>query len=567
MKAFIQHLEEASFFLELNSANPFRIRALKNAPESLASLTDQEFAERLENKTLTEIKGIGKGIAAMATSFAETKVSPEMEEAQGDLPRSLLEMKDLKGLGPKKIKILYEGLGTASLGELEYACNENRLVSLKGFGEKTQDKIKSEIERLKNRRGKFLLSEALSHAQKFESKFKDAQKFAAVGALGSRQEIVESIDYIVFESKEAASKEDAFIEQLRKKRRAEKSGKTFEAVELKTKDEVVLKFYWADSLSAWACGQVYLTSSEAHWNSLVKIAKKKGLELKPDRLKKEKKTIKLPSAEKLYAELGLDHYPPESREFAVNSKTKLDLVELENLQGAFHAHSTYSDGAHSLKAMVEAAQKKDWNYLGMSEHSQSSFYAQGLKPDELKKQWAEIDALNKKQSSLKVLKGIESDILKDGSLDYPKSILQKFDFVIASIHQRYGMKEMTDRTLKAIEQPFMNMLGHWSGRLLLSREAYGLDKTKIIKAAIANKVVIELNSHPQRLDMDWRDVYQACQQGLVISINPDAHSIEGFDDVQYGVWMARKALVSDKQILNTWSLKEVNEFLCHKKSA
>lgn len=533
----LRHLEEIAFFLEYNQENPFKIRAYQKGLETLETVTAEDIKKRIENNTLTELEGFGKGLTSVATSFLKLQTSEEWKAAKGDIPVSLVDLRSIRGLGVKKIKTLYEDLGIKTPGELEYACKENRLVGLEGFGEKTQAKILKEVDLLKNRAGKTLLVEKLKEAALIEKKWGKEIPLIQAGQLARKLEIVDHLDYLVV----------GRVPQVLK------------TLESKTSPVV---FHEA-SKETLAVQSVFLSSSEEHWKSLQKFAAQKKLELTETALIKNKKPLSLISEQTLYEALELPFYPPECREYPAENKP-LRLCEEKDLTGVFHFHTTYSDGTHSLEEMVSAASNHGWQYIGLSDHSQTAFYAQGLTETSLEKQWKEIDAVEKK-SSLKIFKGIESDILKNGDLDYPPSVLKRFDFVIASIHSRYGMTDMTERIVKAIENPFTTMIGHLSGRLLLAREAYDLDMKKIIDAAIANKKIIELNAHPQRLDIDWRYLRDACRRGLLISINPDAHSVSGFDDVTFGVWMARKGLVDPKNIFNTWPLEKISAYLSQTK--
>lgn len=568
-KGLIEHLKQVQFFNEYRGANPFKIKAFDRAQESLGELPGKEFEELLGESRLQEVSGIGKGIALIAQEYKERQTSTEWEESRGDLPLSLLEFLEIRGLGAKKIKALYEELHVSNLRELEYACNENRLVGLKGFGEKTQAKILKEIEIWKQGQVYFLLSEARELAEELESKFK-GKKFAAVGDWGAKREILKSLDYLFLEEKK--KKELSFLKETRPTS-AEAKEKVYRSSDFSHKSGRLVRF-WFCAEEDWAVAEVYLTSSDEHWKSLQNAASEKSFKLTERKLFEEAKSskkseseqaLRVESSEDLYKKLGLSFYPPEARETAATKKA-LDWVERSQLQGVFHAHTTDSDGSHSLEEMAEACRRHGWHYFGISEHSQTAFYAQGLKETDVKRQSLQILDWNKKHPEMKIFHGIESDILKDGSLDYPEKVLKAFDFVIASIHQRYGMTEMTDRLLKAIQNPHTTMLGHLSGRLLLSREAYTFNKEKVFREAIAKKVVIELNANPHRLDLDWRDCLEACREGLLISINPDAHSVEGFEDVDYGIWMARKAQVKPEQILNTWPLPQMEDFLKTRKS-
>lgn len=540
-EALLDHFRHIQFFLELQDANPFKSRAFRVARESLKPLESDEIERQIKQKELTHLKGIGKGVFAVATEFLETETSHEYQEARGNLPESLLELRALSGLGAKKIRQLFDELHISTLSEMEYACLENRLVDLKGFGEKTQSKLLDQMKKIKERASKYLLSDALRLSEQLEQKFKSTDQFVRVGQLGAKEEIIECFEYL-------------FVDAKTKKQRLSES---------QSKDGQHLKFYFYPP-EAFYSQAVILTSSPNHLKSLKAAAKKEKLELDDDGLKDGNKFVALKSEEEFYQKLRLPYCPPEARYYA--APKKMEWVTIGDLHGVFHAHTQYSDGTHTLKEMKSACDDKGYEYLGISEHSQTAFYAQGLKEAELQKQWKEIDSLNASNGT-KILRGIESDILKDGKLDYPDKILKQFDFVIASIHQRYGQKEMTDRLLKAINNKYTTMIGHISGRLLLGREAYAFDTEKIVRACIENKVVIELNSNPHRLDMNWRDLHHACQAGLLTAINPDAHSIQGFDDVKYGIWMARKAQIKKEHIINTWPLQKLESWLKERKAA
>lgn len=541
--------------MELNQENPFKIRALAAAPENLENLDESQLKAQINDKSLTQIKGVGKGVLAICQEFLKTGKSSEWDELTQKFPETLIEMRKIKGLGTKKIKKLYEELSISSLMELEYACVENRLAELKGFGKKSQDAILSEIKLLKSRANKLLLSDALEILEPLQKKIESNYRCFVVGDAGAKREIVERLELLV--SAEARKKD------TEKKNLDKILGKTSEKeskISFQHSSGQSIHIEFAD-LSKLASMAVWKTSSENHQRLLKKMAKKKKWQWHESALvDSEMKAVPAMTEEAVYEKLELPFHSPEMREFeTVELKRLPELVEIEDIQGVFHAHSTFSDGAHSLEEMARAAQEKSWNYLGISEHSETAFYAGGLKVEDLQNQWSLIDSWNEK-NSLQILKGIESDILKAGELDYSASTLKKFDFVIGSIHQRYGLKDMTERLLKAIQNPYLTIVGHISGRLLLGREAYFFNKEKVIREAIAAGVVIEFNSNPHRLDLDWRDLKEACDAGLITSLNPDAHSIVGYKDLQYGIWMARKAMISKKQILNTWSLKDCLRF-------
>lgn len=547
----MKHLKEIQFFMECHEENPFKIRAFRGAREALKAFSDDELEEKIKSKELMKIRGIGKGVFAVAEQFLNTQTSEEWNSAKNELPSSILELAPLKGLGPKKIYKLNQELGIQSLSELEYACNENRLISLEGFGPKTQEKVLQEIETLKSHQGKLLLPDALAKAEQLEKKFEKNSLFRRVGDLGRASQILSQLDYLFIENKKSAKPK--WIQNLSKN--AQNETQKENRIEFKTADGFSLHFRFCKE-SEFFAKSVQLTSSEEHWKFLEKCSAKKN--------KKNLLEQSFKSEAEVYESLGLVFCPPEAREFPPPSKKSWVWISAQEIKGVFHAHTTYSDGKNELSEMLKACEARGWQYFGISEHSQTAFYAQGLKEDRLLAQWKEIDQLNS-QSNCRILKGIESDILKDGSLDYPKKTLQQFDFVIASIHQRYGMKEMTDRLLTTIKNPYTTMIGHLSGRLLLGRDPYAYDLEKIIREAIAQNVVIEFNCNPHRMDMDWRELKKATEAGLLTSINPDAHSVEGLDDLQYGLSMARKAQISPEQIINTWSLNDLQQWLENRK--
>jgi DNA polymerase (family 10) len=555
-KAFIQHLSEIEFFLSYRDANPFKIRAYKKAQESLSELASEDFQPLWEGGRLHELAGIGKGLSQVADEFKRTQTSSEWKESRGDLPLSLLNFLEIRGLGIKKIKSLYENLQIKSIGELEYACQENRLVDLSGFGEKTQSKILKEIQIWKQGQEYFLLSEASELSEEIEKKFK-SKKWTAVGDWGAKRPVLQSVDFLFVEEKKKKSLNLSFLKEYKPSLSTESSA-PFRSSIFSHRSGRKIRFWFCDE-TEFPTASIFLTSHPDHWKMLQEAAQKRKLLLEPGALRSETSALNMTSDREVYESLGLSYSPPEARELSMQNPHP--LVKSESIQGVFHAHSTYSDGKNELEEMAEACQKAGWRYFGISEHSQTAVYARGLDQSRLEDQWKRIDQWNKEHPELRILKGIESDILKNGELDYPESLLKNFDFVIASIHQRYGKMEMTERLVKAIQNPFTSMLGHLSGRLLLSRDAYQFDKEKVFREAIQNKVIIELNASPYRLDLDWRDCFEACREGLLISINPDAHSVDGLKDLQYGLWMARKALVPEEQIFNTWSLERVEDFL------
>jgi DNA polymerase (family 10) len=423
-------------------------------------------------------------------------------------------------LGPKKAKLLIDELEIRTWGELEYACRENRLVGLKGFGEKAQAKILEQLQFLQSTRGQARWVDADATARTVLKKAKGRAEI--VGALARRLEVVDGIDVLVEKKQEFKS------------------------------DALPVRVHV--SSGSWGYDRVKLSSTEEFWLALGAPA--------PFPAKTE---------EEFFAHLKVPFVAPEMRETEESVKLaragKLaDVLPWDGVRGIFHNHTTYSDGTASVEEMVAAARDLGYSYIGISDHSQSAFYAQGLKSDALKKQEKEIRKAQDKFPDIRVFWGIESDILADGALDYPAAELKKFDFVIASIHSRFQMDgaQMTERMLKAIRNPATRFVGHLTGRLLLGRKGYALDIDKIARECAKLDVAIEINAHPSRLDIDWRQGGLLREYGTKVSINPDAHEIEGLKDVEHGVAVARKALLPTGLVVNARSAKEVASWLARK---
>jgi DNA polymerase (family 10) len=524
--------------MELHNDNPFKVKSLSNAAFKLDK-TDIN----LSGKTLEElalIEGIGKSIAQKIIELQSTGTLKELEELVTRTPAGVIEMLGVKGIGPKKVGQLWKELGVESVGELLYACYENRLIDLKGFGAKTQEQVKKAIEFRMANAGKYLYASVEEFALKLVELVKKKAKTDLVSLTGEmrrRCEIIEKVEVLVACDGSVSFDDIEFPEQLNVeiircgeeeyyKRLFETTGSGEHCATLQS------------SLDSLSRGEVRFTSEEA-----------------------------------IYEALGMQYIEPELRESIseidrARQRSIPKLVELKDLRGILHNHSTYSDGINTLREMSLYCKENGYEYFGICDHSQSAFYASGLKADKVMEQQAEIDQLNKELGPFRVFKGIESDILNDGSLDYPEEILRTFDFIVASIHSNLKMDKAkaTARLIKAIENPYTTMLGHMTGRLLLSRQGYPVDHEKVIDACAANNVVIELNAHPYRLDMDWRWIPYCLEKGVMISINPDAHHVEGFSDMHYGVLAARKGGLPKEMCFNSLSLQQVEEWFAKKKA-
>ncbi|HLC83638.1 MAG TPA: PHP domain-containing protein, partial [Bacteroidia bacterium] len=498
--------------MELHEENPFKIKSIANAAYKLDKTDINLQGKSLEE--LEKIEGIGKGIAAKINELQSTGNLKELTEMVTKTPLGVIDMLRIKGIGPKKVGQLWRELEIESVGELLYACNENRLVTLKGFGLKTQAAVKTQIEFFKSNIGKFHYASVEKFALdlvEFLKKKYNTEFVSLTGAMRRKCDIIEEIEILI------ASDTVLSVDEVEN-----------------TKDVKV----------------ELITCSESEFYSKLfeTTSTKEHIELLPH----PSSDIKHPTSENaIYKSYNLQYVEPELREglneVELAKENKIPkLIALTDLKGILHNHSTYSDGMNTLKEMAEYCKELGYEYLGICDHSQSAFYAEGLKPDRVLAQHEEIEILNKKLAPFKIFKGIESDILYDGNLDYPEDVLKSFDFIVASVHSNLKMNEekATARLLKAIENPYTTILGHPTGRLLLSRPGYPIDHKKIIDACAANGVIIELNAHPYRLDIDWRWIPYCLEKGVKISINPDAHEKSGYHDMYYGTCVARKGMLT-----------------------
>jgi DNA polymerase (family 10) len=555
-------LEEIGTLLEIKGENPFKANAYFTAARTLSVVDNLD--EIIKERRLKEIKGIGDALSRKIEEYYETGKMTYYEELTREIPTGLLELTEVPNLGPKKIKVLYDALGITNIGELEYACRENRLITLLGFGEKTQEKILKGIEFLKKYKGQYLFGDIFPVAEQIKEYLGAAVSppfMEVCGSIRRRKEIVRDIDILVA-GKDHERVSDAFVsapeigEVLLR-------GETKTSCRLKSGIEADLRVVREDS---FPYALVYFTGSKEHNVLLRGIAKRKGWKLNEYGLFEGDRLLPCRDEGELYAMLGLSFIPPELREGmgeieAAERGLLPDLVTLEDIKGTFHIHTDFSDGLDDVERVVEAARRMGFSYIGISDHSASAYYARGLKAEDVLRQWDLIDRMNEKYKDIHIFKGTESDIQLDGSLDFDDHILEGFDFVIASIHSSFSMKrdDMERRIIRALENPYITMLGHATGRLLLSREGYDVDMRTIIDKAAENGVVIELNASRYRLDIDWRNMKYAKEKGVLISINPDAHSAAGLAEMLYGIGVARKGWQERKDVLNTRDVNDIKD--------
>jgi len=568
-KDVIRILEEIGVLLELKGESPFKSIAYANAARRLETL-DEDLEELVGRGGLTSIKGIGDALSKKITELVTTGRLEYYENLKASVPPGHLEMLRIPGLGPKKIRALFEKLGISTLGELEYACMENRLVELPGFGARTQQKILAGIEHLKRYKERRLCSEALEAAEPLLAKLQrhpGVVSASLAGSLRRGNETVKDIDLVASSNDpEALSQWFASLPDVES---VVALGDTKVSVFLKAGMNADLRIV---SRREYPFALHHFTGSKEHNVAMRGRAKQMGVKMNEYGLFRDDALLPCRSEEEVFAALGLAWVPPELRENtgeieAAETGEMPSLVQMKDIRGIFHIHTTASDGASTLEAIVEAAKKMGLEYIGITDHSESAFYAGGLTSEDVRKQHRSIDALNRRDPAFRIFKGIEADILPDGRLDYDDATLASFDFVIAAVHSNFGMSEdeMTERLIRALANRHTTILAHPTGRLLLAREPYALDLERVIDAAAEYGKVLELNANPHRLDLDWRHCKYAKRQGVRIAVNPDAHHAEGLADMRYGLNIARKGWLEAPDIINCMSLREMKAFLAKSK--
>ena len=536
-----------SKLMDIHGENEFKIKSYSNAAYTLDKLTAP--VAEMSSSELFTIRGIGEAIGQKIIQLVDNKELSILNAYLEKTPPGIIELLKIKGLGPKKIRTIWKELEIESIGELLYACQENRLINYKGFGAKTQHNIQESLEYFLQHQGSYLYQQVenlvLSWKEALQNNFPN-DLHEVSGAYKRQMESLEFLEIVTTAS------ENILTDWLLEKEFT--ISKKDDFISCKGADNFEIRWWLA-------------TTESFHWIDF-------SLACSPEFLKKWvenplfNKNFKFIYPQSLFEQVGIPFIPPAQREDpAIIEQVKIQAlkspIQIEDIKGIIHAHSTWSDGVHSIEQMALAAIEKGFEYLVISDHSKSAFYANGLQVERIRAQHKEIDLLNKKLAPFVIFKSIESDILNDGSLDYPDEVLESFDIVIASIHSNLKMTEEKAmmRLLNAINNPFTSILGHLTSRLLLSRKGYPVNHTAIIEACANNDVVIELNAHPRRLDMDWRFIPEALKSDVLISINPDAHAVEGYDDCKYGVLVAQKAGLTAAQNLSSFSLEEMIEFV------
>ena len=537
---------ELGQLMELHKDNPFKIRSYSNAYIKLRKL-DTPLAE-MTAEEIGALPGIGPAITSKIGELTSAGKMETLEKWREKTPAGVRQMLKIDGFGPKKIRTIWKDLGVESIGELMYAVNENRLVELKGFGAKTQEDLRQRLLFFQRSQGQFYYRDLIGPAQEL------LEKLATNLPDGTRTELTGELRRAVTTPAAIELLTTAAAEQLEALATAgvisDLDGSSDSGYQA-SYEELPVKIYCCTD-SNWGSRQFRYSGSSTFIQTFA------GENPQQD-------FSGLATEAAVFEKAGVQFVPAELREsdwaygLAKNNQVP-QLIEATDIRGVVHSHSTYSDGIHTLRAMAEAARDRGFGYLVITDHSQAAFYANGLKADRVQEQWAEIDQLNEELAPFRIVKGIESDILNDGSLDYPEDILAGFELIIASVHSNLRMDKAkaTQRLLTAIQNPYTHMLGHPTGRLLLSREGYPIDHEAVIQACAEHRVAIELNANPARLDLDWSWIPYAMECGVPISINPDAHATGGIDDIQYGVLAARKGGLTKEHCLNS---RELEAFL------
>ena len=569
-------LDEIGSLLELQEgSNPFEVRAYQNAARAVNSL-DGDIEQLTREGKLKGVPGLGTTIIKRIEEAVETGHIALYDELVETTPPVKIEMMRIPGVGPKKINVIYNQLQVKSIPDLVQACEENKVAALPGFGKKTQDKIIQGIAFLAQHAGRFLYpvaEEEASHIYTVLKELPEIVRLQVAGSLRRRRETVGDIDMV-------ASVADSASEDARRHiMEVFTSQPSVQAITGKgeTKSSVVLSSGINLDLRVVNDSQFpytlhHFTGSKEHHIPLRRRAlsmnmtindyglfkgKEPNLELVPCRYEAD-----------IYAALGMAYIEPELREdmgeieAAINGTLPV-LVQESDLKGVLHVHSTWSDGHNTIREMAEACIVRGLTYLGLTDHSKTAAYAGGLNEDDLRRQHEEIDQLNKEYAGrLYILKGIECDILRDGSLDFSDDVLATLDFVVASIHSLFNLppEEQTQRMLRAISNRYVDIVGHPTGRILLGREGYALDIEAVIDAAAEHGTCIEINAHPSRLDLDWRYLHRARDKGIKIPIDPDAHVIGGLDDMRFGIGIARKGWLRASDVLNTMTTEVLLDF-------
>jgi DNA polymerase (family 10) len=558
-------LEQIAAHLEFREENTFRIRAFRTAAKAVRGLP-VEPAAALADGSLARTRGIGPATLAIVQELIEQGRSAFLDQLRREVPSGLLEMQGISGLGATRIKTIHARLGIESLADLEAAARDGRLGGLPGFGPRTVESMLKGIAMKRRVVGLRLSHHAAEEAELLRAalaRVSGVSQAIVAGEVRRRCEVVRELVHVVVSESPA---DEIFRALATFPGMEEVGGEDERWVTVRTPGDMAARVVVTPPRNLGAV-LVRATGSEAHLEQLVRHAESRGMAFHGSALWEGSRFVPTPDEASLYRAMGLADIPPELREGRDEVERAAagplpSLLTEADLRGFLHCHSSYSDGSISIEALAIACREAGYAYVGLTDHSRSAGYAGGLSVEAVQRQWAEIDAVNARLTGIRVLKGIESDILADGRLDYDDEVLAGFEFVIGSVHSRFAMgeAEMTARVLHALENPYLTILGHPTGRLLLSRDPYGIDLEQVLARAAAQRVAVEINADPHRLDLDWRMLRRARELGLMISIGCDAHNKAGIAYMAFGVGMARKGWLTREAILNTRSAEEFLTF-------
>ena len=543
----IKLLKEIADMMEFVGENKFKINAYRFGANAIRSV-ESDINELISDKKLDLIKGIGKGLQSVIYEFADTGKSSQYDELRKQVPLGIGDILKINGLGPQKVKQLYNDLSISDISQLEEAVKNNKLAGIKGFSDTLIKSIPEQINQIRKNKNYILFNKALESADSIISKISSLDsvvKIEVTGELRRGMEVFSSLPFIVL-----VKNEKAFLKELSAEFNITNKGNSVTITGL-CDIPVIINYF--DNEPAYIKGLLVTTGSDGF---VKKMFGKKELSGK-----NEKEIFKNAKVPFIIPEMKEDEFlTVKGKKLKENSD-----LELKEFKGLLHWHTTWSDGRDTLETMINEAVKLNFQYIAVCDHSKSAAYANGLKEDRILSQKEQLGKIQE-QYKIKLFQGIESDILADGSLDYPQEFIPNFDFVVASVHSKFNLdeKEMTARIIKAVENTYTDLLGHPSGRLLLSREPYKIDTEKIIDACAANKVAIEINAHPKRLDLDWRWIYYAREKECLFSINADAHSTTDISYLKYGVMIGRKAGLKNAEVINCFNLESFNRFLNRK---
>ncbi len=564
-------LDQIGALLQLTGGPRFNSRAYRTAAAAVLALGVDDLGPLLHSGELKKTPGLGPATISVIRELVETGESSYLERLTEKTPAGLVQMARVPGLGTAKVALIHEELGIESLDELEVAARDGRLAKIKGFGPKTAERVLNGIAFARESGKRRLMHRGLAQALVLAdqvSRHPDVIDATISGSIRRVTETVSEIDIVATCSSDPAEVAKSYASGAAVKESVQDGA----SVSVEYIDVVRMNLLCAlpeDAAIALWQG----TGSESHREQVIAHAATKKMEFDGLKLRSSRgSAIAVESEQEFFAKLGLQDIPPELREGmgeveAAAAHKLPDLVESEDIKGALHCHTTWSDGGASIAEMALAAQRLGWSYIGISDHSQFAFYAGGMKRDEVLRQHEEIDELNSRMTKFRILKGCECDILPSGNLDYEDDTLDLFDYIVGSVHSQFKMDRgaMTARVLRAMDDPRLTVLGHATGRLLLARQGYAIDIDAVIEKAVETGIALELNADPYRLDLDWRRCREAREKGVLIAIGPDAHSEDSLKNVEIGVALARKAWCEKKDVLNTRTWRQVVAFSGRKK--